>query len=79
MRKYLVVFRVEIAEIRSYLADWVASLVYYPIRLLTLAVLWNAVFAVSGADTLGAYSQKDVVCYYFAVVILYSVVYATYE
>lgn len=77
MQMYLAVVRIEIAEARAYLLDWLAGLLYYPVRLLTLTVLWNAVFAVSGAKTLGGYSSKEMICYYFAVVILYSVVYAT--
>jgi len=59
---------------RTYIGDWVAGFLLYPLQLGALWIIWSTLYRVSGTGSLGLYSLQEIIAYYFGLLVLSRVI-----
>src|SRR3954466_14579092 len=63
VRKYLKILRISLVERLNYRADFFLTTFFRFLPLLTTFLLWEAVFAGAGRDTIGGFTRDEMVAY----------------
>jgi ABC-2 type transport system permease protein len=63
LRKYLMIFRVSLSERLTYRADFFLATVLRFLPMLTTILLWTAIYAGSGEDSLSGFSLRQMIAY----------------
>ncbi|RUL87657.1 ABC transporter permease [Tautonia sociabilis] len=63
LRKYAMIYRVSLAERMTYRADFLITTLFRFLPTLTTILLWNAIYAGAGSQTLAGFSYEQTICY----------------
>src|SRR5262245_59029614 len=63
LRKYLMIFRVSLAERLTYRLDFALATVLRFLPMLTTILLWSAIYAGSGQNDLDGFSLRQMIAY----------------
>ncbi len=63
MKKYIYIIKIELCRIKEYVLNFIGQIMYLPLKLLILYLIWKFVYA--STNTIQDYTFEDIITYYF--------------